>query len=277
MIVRSNLLMNKVRSVAELMTIEEMREHEWSVSWSGGKDSTATILLMREHGIPIKQITYVRMMWDDELPRTLPLMTEFVDQTAEVFRSWGYKVVMIPSAKTAVQLRDSVYKFSRRPELNGHKYGVIAFLRGYCRFSGIKTRTIKKYSEKDAWEMIGYRADEEDRIHRLGGKKQSIMVALGIRESDAFEICRKAGMLSPLYFAKISRDGCWFCPNCSKKWRELLRREHPELVQKITDMIEETLDIMKAGAISRNNWVIDYFKQKDQEAQMSLFDERTEI
>lgn len=29
------------------MSIEEMRLHEWVVSWSGGKDSTATIILSR--------------------------------------------------------------------------------------------------------------------------------------------------------------------------------------------------------------------------------------
>ena len=26
------------------MTLEEMRKHEWAINWSGGKDSTATII-----------------------------------------------------------------------------------------------------------------------------------------------------------------------------------------------------------------------------------------
>ena len=26
------------------MNIEEMKQHEWSISWSGGKDSTATVI-----------------------------------------------------------------------------------------------------------------------------------------------------------------------------------------------------------------------------------------
>lgn len=38
------------------MTLEEMKQHEWDVSWSGGKDSTATIILMHENNIPIKKI-----------------------------------------------------------------------------------------------------------------------------------------------------------------------------------------------------------------------------
>ena len=52
-----------------IMSIDEMREHEWAVSWSGGKDSTATIILCHKYGIPIKRIVYVRMMYDEKTPR----------------------------------------------------------------------------------------------------------------------------------------------------------------------------------------------------------------
>lgn len=72
-----------------IMSIEEMRKHEWVVSWSGGKDSTATIILCHKYGIPIKKIIYVRMMYNEELPATLPVMVEFVDRAKEVFESWG--------------------------------------------------------------------------------------------------------------------------------------------------------------------------------------------
>ena len=37
------------------MNIEEMKQHEWCISWSGGKDSTATVILCHEYGIPIKE------------------------------------------------------------------------------------------------------------------------------------------------------------------------------------------------------------------------------
>ena len=68
--------------------IEEMKQHEWSISWSGGKDSTATVILCHEYGIPIKEIIYVRMMYDEELPATLPVMTDFVDNAVKVFENW---------------------------------------------------------------------------------------------------------------------------------------------------------------------------------------------
>ena len=114
------------------MNLEEMKKHEWIVAWSGGKDSTATIILMHEHGIPIKEIIYVRMMYDDILPATLPVMTEFVDSAKAVFESWGYPVRIVKSIRTTVDELNTVYKRSKYPERNGKKHGVANLIRGYC-------------------------------------------------------------------------------------------------------------------------------------------------
>lgn len=118
------------------MTIDEMRKHEWTVSWSGGKYSTATVILMHEQHIPIKKIVYVRMMYDDTLPATLPIMTDFVDECADKFRAWGYEVEIVPSLKTAKELMHSIFKRSKHSERNGKAYGVAPFQRRRCVLSG---------------------------------------------------------------------------------------------------------------------------------------------
>lgn len=243
------------------MTLEEMKKHEWSVSWSGGKDSTATIILMREYGIPIKEIIYVRMMYDEELPATLPIMTDFVDNAIKVFESWGYKVRVVKSIKTAKQIANDKFKRSVFQEKNGKYYGITRFVRGYCNFTTVKRNTIKQLVCGE-YEMIGYASDEVDRLHRLTDKKCSIMAQLGIKEQDTFDICRKYNLLSPLYDLGVKRDGCWFCPNACKKEREMLKAEHPELVRKVYDMIE-MCDYDLYGIYKRNNWVADYFKEND--------------
>ena len=115
-----------------------------------------------------------RICADEDTPATLPIMTEFVDKAKEVFESWGYPVEVVPSIKTAKQLVTAKYKRSKYPERNGNYYGVTAFGRGFCTFTGIKTQTIKKLALDD-YEMIGYASDEVARLDRLGGKKQSIM------------------------------------------------------------------------------------------------------
>ena len=243
------------------MNLEEMKKHEWIVAWSGGKDSTATIILMHEHGIPIKEIIYVRMMYDDTLPATLPVMTEFVDSAKAVFESWGYPVRIVKSRKTAKDLIEQKYVRSSKESKNGHCYGVTAFARGCCTFTTIKCNTVKALINND-YEMIGYAADETSRTHRLGGFKQSIMVELGINEIETFDICRKYNLLSPLYELGFARDGCWFCPNATVKQRMYLKQNNPELVEEIIKMIE-MCDYDISSMVKRNHWVEDWLKEKE--------------
>ena len=201
-------------------------------------------------------------MWDEKLPATLPVMTDFVDQAKAVFESWGYPVEIVPSIKTAKSLTEKIYFRSWvHPEKNGKPYGVMAFGRGHCKFTGVKQDTIKSLVSSDEFELIGYAVDEEDRIHRLTDKKQSVMCTLGVTEAEAFEICREAGLLSPLYDMKISRDGCWFCPNAGVKERAILKGQYPELVAEIKHMIE-LCDYDTSYFASRNHWLQDYIDGK---------------
>ena len=201
-----------------IMTVDEMREHEWIVSWSGGKDSTATIILMHEHNIPIKKIVYVRMMFDETTPATLPIMNNFIDIGSAVFSQWGYTVEIIPSIKTAMDFATAKYKNSIHADWNGKPYGINPFMRGICKFSGVKEKTIKKkINLANEYQMIGYAADEYKRIHRLGGRRQSILCALNVTTPQIFRICRKYRLLSPLYGTGIKRDGCFFVRIASEK------------------------------------------------------------
>lgn len=248
--------------MSTIMSIEEMRKHEWVVSWSGGKDSTATIILCHKYGIPIKKIVYVRMMYNEDLPATLPVMVEFVDRAKEVFESWGYPVEIVKGVQTAQDFMNKVYFKSKYEYKNGNPYGVCAFCRGACKFTGVKSATIKKCSSGDVdYEMIGYASDEEERLIRLTDKKQSIMVTLGIKEADTFGLCTEYNLLSPLYGRGFGRDGCWFCPNAAKAERAYLVKNHPELIKEIVYMIEMCgYDVSPLSY--RNHWVEDYYKGK---------------
>lgn len=246
------------------MNIEEMREHEWIVSWSGGKDSTATIILMHEHGVPIKEIIYVRMMYDDTLPATLPVMTDFVDKAKSVFEDWGYSVRIVPSRKTVVQEINALYTKSKYEGRNGKKHGVSSFYRGKCRMTVHKMDTIKRsLPDNDQFQMIGYAADETKRHKMLGEYKHSIMLELGVMEKDTYEICRKYDLLSPLYDLGFARDGCWFCPSAPKRERDYIRKTHPDLARKIyemCDMCEFDISYMRKGGM--NHWVEDWYTEK---------------
>ena len=244
-----------------LMTIDEMRKHRWIVSWSGGKDSTATILLMHKYQIPIDTIVYVRMMWKENIPATLPVMTDFIDNAVNTFKEMGYKCLI----KESVPICDITHKVffkSQDPNRNGKEYGINAFSRGHCKTTGVKQNTIKKVCKElnidNVYEMIGYAADETERLHRLSDKKQSIMATLGINEKETFDICKEANLLSPLYDLGLSRDGCWFCPNAKKKEKEMIKEQYPWLYAEIEDMAKRThFPMDNARNCGWNSWLKD--------------------
>ena len=113
--------------------------------------------------------------------------------------------------------------------------------------------------------MIGYSATETKRLTRLGGNRQSIMLALNVSTKQAFEVCKKYDLLSPLYALGINRDGCFFCPNCKKREREILKQTRPDLVAHIYKMIDMSgynLEMIK----NKNAWIGDYLEEKKRAA-----------
>ncbi len=66
-------------------------------NWSGGKDSTASIILAHEHGEPLDLIIFSEVMFDKEISGEPPEQIDFIKNTAiPVFESWGYKVTAFP-------------------------------------------------------------------------------------------------------------------------------------------------------------------------------------
>lgn len=54
-------------------------------------------------------------------------------------------------------------------------------------------------------------------------------------EEDARHLCRRAGLLSPVY-EFTNRGGCWFCPNAKKKELRHLYDRHPYLWAKMLEL-----------------------------------------
>lgn len=247
----------------KFMTIDEMRKREWAIGWSGGKDSTATIIAAIKYGVPIKEINYVRMMYNDTLPATPPIMTQFVDAAAQRFRDQYGLTVNIVKSVPARKIFDRVrMKSVKYPELNGYRYTVGGIGRGMCEFMQHKRKALKSIT-KSEYELIGYAADEPKRYHRLQHPYQeSILCTLGIKEEQAFNICSRNGLLSPLYSCGITRDGCWFCPNMGRKQIDFMKSNYPELVLEIYN----DLSVLPDGALKtlsvRNNWVCEYIKDR---------------
>ena len=99
-------------------------------------------------------------------------------------------------------------------------------------------KPIRRYQKSlppDTIQYIGIAKDEQERLLRLGRNQVSLLEKYNCTEQDAWELCEKAGLLSPVY-AITDRGGCWFCPNAKRRELRHLYDHHPELWARMLEL-----------------------------------------
>lgn len=198
------------------------------LSWSGGKDSSASIALCYEKKIPLDGIVFSEVMFD--ISRGIsgedPEHIKWVYETAiPIIESMGYKVIVLRSKLDYLCNFNTVFRRSRVPERNGKKHGWL--LGGRCLANRLKVDPIRSFlkSVGEYQQIIGIAADEQE---RLKPNQRSVLLESRVIEADTYPICRKYNLLSPKY-EEEDRGGCWFCPNSSIEDFARLAKNHPEL------------------------------------------------
>lgn len=218
--------------------ILQMRKYVASCSF--GKDSMATVILALERGEPLDEVVYCEVMFDAQTSGEVPEHRKFVYETAIPYlKKAGIRVNIVRSEKTFVG------QFQRKIE-SGDRVGKIWSwpLCGKCYVNrDLKVRQMdawKKRNWKDSEiiQYVGIANDEMDRLARMDSCKYqtiSLLKKYKISEEKAMEICRKNGLLSPIYeFAP--RNGCFFCPNAKSRELRHLYDHHPELWGRLLEL-----------------------------------------
>lgn len=195
-------------------------------SCSFGKDSLAAILLAKKHGEPLDEAVYCEVMFDKTISGEVPEHRDFIyTKGIPALERMGIKVTVLRGKKTYVDL------FTGRIT-RGPKKGMLRSFPvcGKCYVQrDCKLKPILRYQKtlpSDTVQYIGYAKDEQERLLRLGGHQVSLLEKYNCTEQGAKELCRQAGLLSPIYeFA--GRGGCWFCPNAKRKELRHLYDHHP--------------------------------------------------
>ena len=216
---------------------------KYIASWSGGKDSTASIILAHEHNEPLDLIIFSEVMFDENISGELPEHIDFIKNKAiPVFESQGYETKIFHSNKTYTDCFYQVQKRSRVPERIGKRWGFP--MPGKCMInSQCKIQPIKKFwkeIKEPFTQYIGIAIDEPKRMNRIvkAGNNLSLLEKYGYTEQMAFDLCKEYGLLSPIYeFAP--RNGCWFCPNTRSTQLKHLRTYHRDLWQKLLELENE--------------------------------------
>lgn len=198
------------------------------LSWSGGKDSSASIVLCYEKKIPLDGIMFSEVMFDNSrnISGEDPDHIKWVYETAiPIIKSMGYNVITLRSKLDYLYNFNTVFRRSRVPERNGKKHGWLIGKR--CWANRLKVDPIRKFlkSVGEYQQIIGIAADEEE---RLKPSQRSVLLESKVIEADTYSICRSYNLLSPQY-EEEDRGGCWFCPNSSIDDFARLAKNHPEL------------------------------------------------
>ena len=201
---------------------------KYIASCSFGKDSLAMILTIIKHGLPLDEVVYCEVMFDETTSAEYPEHADFIHNKAIPILElcYGLKVRVLRDTKTYKGLCTSLRV---KGKYVGTPLGFPMRLGPWC--NKLKMRPIKAYNKEqtdEVHEYVGIAIDEPERLARLTPNKSSPLADYGITEEMAVEICREHFLLSPIYQTQ-ARNGCWFCHNARIGELRDLWKNHPEL------------------------------------------------
>ena len=163
------------------------------ISFSGGKDSTATLLLLFERGERIDDIVFFDTGWE------FPEMYDHIEQIENFI---GRKITRVKPPENFTFLLTGHRRVIRRGKYAGQEmigYGFPGFGTRWC--TGRKQSTLEKYFAQykthGVIDCIGYAADEQNRQQNVRPTKwhkfRFPLIETGMTERDALKYCYDRG------------------------------------------------------------------------------------
>lgn len=215
---------------------------KYIASCSSGKDSLAMIIKIKELGLPLDEVFYVDIRFDNEqYPGEMPLMRQFIPKAKKILKEkFDIDVVEV---KSKITFKEQFYKIKQRGNHIGDNYGFPYTIGAWCN-SRLKLEPIKDYLKKfkgeEVIQYVGIAYDEPKRYERLNHDTHiALLYDLKITEKEAMEICKEHDLLSPIYETSF-RGGCWFCVKQSIPQLRNLYHTYPELWKTLKDMEKDS-------------------------------------
>lgn len=231
-----------------------------AVSLSGGKDSSAMLLLMIERDMPIN------MVLSADTGMEFPEMYEHLAKLDEhLFRERGIHITTLRHPKGFEYLMFDEPKQKPRSLENRAKLGIPPYGNGWpgirvrwCT-GQLKTHLITKEvnrlkGELGAIHYVGIAADEEWRCKN----ERYPLVEWGITEAQALQACYDRGFDFGGLYEIYHRASCWCCPFQRIDELRKLRKHHPELWEKLLELDRRALAQFGTGPLGqfKQNWSV---------------------
>ncbi len=205
--------------------------------WSGGQDSTASLIVAHEEKVQIDLVLMARLWFDKErkIPAESPEHIYWVENIAKpMIESWGYPVEFVFAEKDYLDCFYEVRKNSANPDNIGKYAGFL--MAGRCRMCGEKAKTMNRRIRElqeiyQVTEYCGIRIDEKERLKNMHNRKNqvSLLEQYICNIYEVRHLCKTRGLLSPDYQKRNRAGNCWFCPNQGTRESAALKSEHPNL------------------------------------------------
>ena len=206
------------------------------VAFSGGKDSTAMLLMMIEKQIPIDYIVYV------DTTKDFPQMYEHIEKVKEYIK---------PFEITRLEF-DFDWYFADRTITKGFRegekgYGWPDYRKRWCTRLKIWTvkkfiKSIRDYKKEEVVEYMGIAYDEREKREKEYEKRtvKYPLIDWEITEAEALQYCYDRGFDWGGVYEDIKRMSCYCCPIMRLEYLEIIYNKYPELWQKIREMDEKS-------------------------------------
>ena len=217
---------------------------KYVASLSFGKDSMAMLIKIKELGLPLDEVIYVDIMFDDDTSGETPEMASFITKAEKILKE---KFNVEVTHLRGVTFKEQFYKIKQRGKHIGDNYGFPYTIGSWCN-DRLKMQPIKEYMRKQKEQIIQYVGiayDEPERYERLNHETHiAPLYDLKITEKEAMEICEKYDLLSPIYKTSF-RGGCWFCPKQRLSQLKWLYQEHNDLWNTLRDMEKDSCNTFR--------------------------------
>ena len=178
------------------------------VSLSGGKDSTAMLLMMLERGIAVDKIVFADVGEMAEFPE----MYEYLERVSKYI---GREIITVRGEKHTAE--SIFYGNFVRGKRMGEMRGFPPTVGQACNYRrDLKVNPLKKACGEGNNVFIGIAADEAHRSRckeYTKGKNNYCfpLVEWDITEAQCMEYLKVRGLYNGLY-DYFDRIGCWWCP-----------------------------------------------------------------
>lgn len=201
------------------------------ISLSGGKDSTAMLLLMLQKNEQVHSVVFFDTGW--EFPEMIDHIEKLQKYTSIPF------VRLKPNRKYNYELNEKPIKSRKTGLIHRYGNGWPSMWRRWC--TGRKIDAINKYykKQKDFVSCIGFAADETKRVPtkpRYKWQERYPLIEYGIDEKTALKYCYDHGFDWGGLYDLFGRVSCFCCPLQRIGELKALRKNRPGLWGRMLEM-----------------------------------------